>query len=161
MTVSEQLPLAEVLLTGEAIERRESTDRRRRPTPILSRYTFVGGKRRDSRRGEEATACFVDEWGAGLFGVVTCLAALNFLDAWFTIYLLSFGGKEMNPFIDAVIQLGCWPFIFVKSFGIGICVAILTLTSRFRIAKIGLATVMVGYTLLLFWHLYLLSILPS
>lgn len=127
---------------------------------MLSRYTFVGGQRRVVRRGGEDVRVFVDQWGAGLFFVVSCVAALNFLDAWFTILLLSFGGKEMNPFIDAVLQMGFWPFIFVKSVGIGMCVAILTVTSKFGIAKAGLATVFVGYSLLLLWHLFLMQRVP-
>ncbi|MCA8943358.1 MAG: hypothetical protein KDB80_12415 [Planctomycetes bacterium] len=153
-------PQPSIVLAEGARCRRSRVDRRRQPTPILSTYTFFGGRRRLVRRDEEDGRVFVDQWGAGLFLVVSCVAALNFLDAWFTILLLSFGGKEMNPFIDAVLQMGFWPFIFVKSLGIGTCVAILTLTSRFGIAKVGLGTVLMGYSMLLCWHLVLMERVP-
>lgn len=150
----------DAVFEGAAADRR-GADRRQRPTPMLSRYTFFGGRRQASRRREERGSGFVDRWGSFLFAVVCAIAALNFLDAWFTIYLLSWGGSEMNPLIDAVIKMGVWPFVAVKSVGIGACVAILTITSRFPIARIGLGLVFVGYFVLILWHAYLLQLLPA
>ena len=44
-----------------------------------------------------------------------------------------------------------------KTIGIGIACCFLTLTENFRSARIGLWIVFGGYSLLLCWHLYLLS----
>lgn len=124
---------------------------------MFSRYTIWGGRRRSTgRRDGDQFPGFVDEHGALLFLVVLAIVALNFLDAWFTIYFLSFGGTELNPMVDWLLGTGTWPFILAKSLGIGICVAVLTLTKNFRVARIGLGIVLGGYSLLLVWHLILL-----
>jgi hypothetical protein len=40
-----------------------------------------------------------------------------------------------------------------------VCTAFLTITAKFRTARIGLRIVLVGYSLLLGWHLLLLATL--
>ena len=98
--------------------------------------------------------------GGVLFAIVSAVATLNFLDAWFTVYFISYGGMELNPIVDQLLLMGTWPFILAKSIGIGVCVAVLTVTKNFLIAKIGLGIVLVGYSALLCWHLYLLGHIP-
>lgn len=139
------------------------TDRRRRPTPMLSRYVVWGGRRRTVRRVEEREGAFVDVHGARLFLVIAAIIALNVLDAWFTLLFLAHGGRELNPFVQVVLDLGShpWPFLLFKTVGIGCACAFLALTKNFRPARIGMAIVFVGYALLLGWHLYLLSWLDS
>ncbi len=134
---------------------RSQPDRRKSPTPMLSRYALFGGRRRAGRRPGENDNSFVDVHGPALFAVVLGVVLLNFLDAWFTILFLSHGGQEMNPFVDEVLQWGPWPFILLKSAGIGLCVLFLTLAKNFRIAKLGLGVVLAGYLLLLCWHVVL------
>ena len=136
---------------------RRGFDRRRRPTPMFSRYALFGGRRRAVRRVDDDPQQFVDQYGSGLFLVVLAIVALNFLDAWFTIFFLSHGGTELNPLVDSVIRLGLLPFILLKSVGIGFCVVVLTVAKNFRTARFGLGVVLLGYTALLGgWHLYLL-----
>lgn len=131
-------------------------DRRAVPTPFLSRYTFFGGRRSSGGRREgENVEVFVDVHGAGLWLVVLSIVALNFLDAWFTVYFLSFGGIELNPVVDAMLGFGTWPFIVVKSLGIGVCVGMLTVAKNFRYARFGLTVVLVGYLVLMSWHFWL------
>ncbi len=77
----------EHVVTAAADLRYQGPDRRSRPTPFLSRYTFFGGRRRGGgRRLGENSDVFVDQHGEGLFLVVLSIVTLNFLDAWFTIY---------------------------------------------------------------------------
>ncbi len=127
---------------------------------MLSRYTFFGGRRRGGRRGDENDGAFVDQHGTLLFVGVTAIVALNVLDAFFTILFLSYGGRELNPLVDMVLQFGVWPFLLLKSAGIGVCVGVLTITKNFRAARIGIGFVLGGYLLLLGWHLFLLQRLP-
>ena len=136
-------------------------DRRRRPTPMLSRYAFLGGRRSGGRRHDELGEGFADLHGAGLFLVVTSICALNMLDALFTILFLSHGGTELNPIVDQLLQFGLWPFVLTKCLGIGVCVVFLTMTRTFTIARLGLGMVLVGYAGLLGWHLYLLGTIPE
>lgn len=123
---------------------------------MFCRHTFFGGRRRGGRRAEDAHGTFVDVHGHGLFAVVTGIVALNLLDAWFTLLFLSHGGRELNPVVDAILGWGSWPFVLFKTVGIGLCMTFLVLTKNFRAARIGIGIVLVGYLLLLGWHLYLL-----
>lgn len=149
--------LVAVLLEDSAAPYR-GPDRRLRPTPLLSRYTFFGGRRQlAGRRAFDDREAFVDVHGSRLFLVVVAIVALNFLDAFFTIFFLSHGGTELNPLVDAVLRVGTWPFIALKSLGIGVCVAVLTVAKNFRFAKLGLAVILGGYSVLLGWHLWLFA----
>jgi hypothetical protein len=47
--------------------------------------------------------------------------------------------------------------VVFKTLGIGLACAFLALTKNFRPARIGMWFVLGGYSLLLAWHLYLLS----
>lgn len=138
-------------------------DRRARPTPMLSRYVLWGGRRRFVRRAEEREGAFVDRHGPRLFLMVSAIVALNLLDAWFTLLFLAHGGRELNPFVQMVLDLNGhpWPFLWFKTLGIGCACAFLAMTKNFRPARVGLWVVFVGYTVLLAWHLYLLSWLDT
>ncbi len=105
----------------------------------------------------EILGVFVDQHGLGLFSIGLMIIALNILDAWFTILLLSYGGEEMNPVVAGILSLGLAPFIAVKSLGIGVCLAFLTITKNFPISRIGMSIVLLGYLALLVWHLYLVG----
>jgi hypothetical protein len=130
---------------------------------MFSRYTWFGGRRRGARRTEEQVGAFVDLHGPSLFLVAIAIVALNLLDAWFTMLFLSHGGHELNPVVQALLDLGygCWPFLVFKTLGIGTCVLLLTVTKNFRPARIGLGFVLVGYLALLGWHLFLLDRLSA
>lgn len=138
-----------------ASERRERCDRRHRATPMWSRFSVLGGRRRGGRRVGEQVNIYVDQHGPVLLTVVLWLTALNFLDAWFTVLLLSHGGQEMNPLVDAMLAVGVWPFLLAKSLGVGLCGAFLTLTKNFHASRAGLAVLVIGYSALLLWHLHL------
>lgn len=124
---------------------------------MWSRYALLGGRRRGGRRGDETENTFVDQHGPGLFLVALSVIALNLLDAWFTLLFLSHGGRELNPFVQEVLDIGPMVFVTFKTIGIGAGVAFLVVTKNFRASRIGITTVLVGYTLLLGWHLLLLS----
>lgn len=148
---------------GADAERRAGADRRQRPTRMWSRFVFSGGRRRTVRRREERDGAFVDVHGPRLLLLVLAILVLNLADAWFTLLFLSHGGREMNPVVQSVLDLGGhpWPFVLMKTVGIGIACAFLTMTKHFRPARIGLCLVAVGYTVLLGWHLWLLQMLDA
>jgi len=144
---------------GDEERRYSGTDRRSRPTPMFSRYVLTGGRRRHIRRKEERAGAFVDVHGPlGLF-IVAAVVALNLLDAYFTLLFLSHGGTELNPVVQWVLDSSWhpWPFILMKTFGIGIACVFLIMAKHFRPARFGLAFVLIGYTILLGWHLILLQ----
>ena len=144
-------------------ERRATADRRRRPTPMFSRYVLWGGRRRHVRRDEEREGAFVDVHGPWTLLVVLAIIALNVLDAFFTLLFLSHGGTELNPIVAVMLESDWhpWPFLLLKTFGIGVACAFLMIAKHFRSARVGMAFVFVGYSVLLGWHFILLQQLPS
>lgn len=126
---------------------------------MFSRYALCGGRRERSRRANDPKEIFVDRYGTGMFLAIMGVILLNLLDAWFTLLFLSHGGRELNPLVDQVLQVSPHLFVLLKTLGIGICASFLVLTKNFRAARIGLTVVLVGYSLLLCWHLVLLTIL--
>ncbi len=130
---------------------------------MWSRHALFGGRRRTIRRASERDGAYVDVHGPRILLMVMAILGLNLLDAWFTLLFLSHGGRELNPFVQGVLDLGAqpWPFLMFKTVGIGLCCAFLVVTKHFRPARLGLWFVLVGYSLLLAWHLYLLSMLDQ
>src|SRR5512144_1635311 len=95
-------------------ELRFCPDRRKRPTPMFSRYTFFGGRRRGARRAGDARAIYVDQIGGGIMSLVLLIFLFHCLDAVFTLAHLSRGGKELNPFMESLIRVGPLAFVAVK-----------------------------------------------
>lgn len=148
---------------SQAPEERRRSDRRSRPTPMFSRYVLWGGRRRHVRRDDEREGAFVDIHGPVVLFVVLAIVALNLMDAFFTLLFLSHGGQELNPLVQMVLDSPWhpWPFILLKTLGIGIACAFLAMAKYFRPARFGMAFVLIGYGVLLGWHLTLLQYVPS
>jgi hypothetical protein len=76
-------------------ERRSTTDLRRTPTRPLSRYS-LRGRRKKARREAEDKNYYVDRYESSLFLFISLILALCVLDAYFTLKIIDFGGKELN-----------------------------------------------------------------
>jgi len=122
---------------------------------MISRFTFIGGRRRFPRRSREREGAYVDQFGSGLFAVVLGLFLLNVLDAFFTLLYLARGGMEANPVAAALIHWGVLPFLVVKCFGIGLALSFLCLHRFFRLGRIGLGSGLTLYSAIFVYHLFL------
>ncbi|MGH7152069.1 MAG: DUF5658 family protein [Planctomycetota bacterium] len=142
-------------------ERRVRPDRRRRPTPMISRYALLGGRRRAFRRLEEAEGSYVDLHGWGMGVLVLAVLALNLFDGYFTLFYMSHGGQEANPVVDALIQWGQRPFLFIKCAGTGLALSFLVLHKNFRLGRVGLGCALLLYSGILGYHVWLWRDLPS
>ena len=102
-------------------------------------------------------------FGPRALAIALAVVALNLLDAWFTLLFLSHGGTELNPIVQQVLESDWhpWPFVLMKTLGIGLACAFLIMAKYFRPARYGLWFVFVGYSVLLCWHLYLYSQLEA
>jgi hypothetical protein len=85
-------------------DRRTGKDRRRKPTPALSRYTLLGRRRRIRRKSDQERGGYIDHYSGGLFIALILIASLNILDSFFTILVLNDGGWELNPIVRSVIE---------------------------------------------------------
>ena len=76
---------------------RNSPDRRTSPTPIISRYTFFGGKRMTVRRGgDKKKHLFVDIYSARLLIAILLILGLSCVDALLTLSLIKDGKLSLN-----------------------------------------------------------------
>lgn len=131
-------------------------DRRSRPTPRFSRYTFFGGRRRKARREHENENAFVDQYSPRLFAVMFWIALMNLGDSFFTLHHIQNGAIELNPVAAWMLTTGRTGFVVLKASVILIPLLVLTLHKNFSLARVGIWTAAGAYTLLLAYHIALL-----
>ncbi len=139
-------------------ERRVLRDRRRHPTPALSRFTLWGRRRTLRREEDRKRGGYVDRYEPDLLFLLTLIVGLNVLDALLTTMILDNGGHELNPIVRSVIEIyrdGFW----IWKFGVvTVPLILLCLHSNFRFTKamiFGIAILYLGvilYQLLLVIH---------
>lgn len=134
---------------------RRGPDRRKRPTPRLSRYTFIGGRRKAFRRSGEAVDAYVDRYPYMLLLLLAWIAVMNLLDSFFTLVHLQAGGIELNPFAAMLLTTGRLGFVMWKAVLIGAAVLVLCLHKNFALARMGLGLAAAAYTALVVYHLTL------
>ena len=139
-----------------AAEGGSKDDRRRRPTPFLSKYTFVG-RRRKARRTDEQYNYYVDRLGKRDWIAITIIAALSISDSIFTLYFLERGFREVNPLMNIAIIIGKPAFIISKYLFTIIGVLVLGLHKNFRFVKQLMAVIITFYILLNAYHIWLLA----
>ena len=137
--------------TGE----RRGPDRRQRPTPLFSRYTFFGGRRASDRRRSDVSSGYVDRYEAWLAAALVTIAALCALDAVFTLLYIQKGGSEANPIMAAVIEWGPQPFLVLKCVVTNVGLLVLCLHKNFKYVKQVIGALLGIYGALLVYHLYL------
>ena len=134
---------------------RRGPDRRQRPTPMLSRYTFVGGRRQSGRREGETENIYVDVYGTRLVLLLLFFFALTVVDSVSTLVYLGKGGQELNPIAQWMIDQGGLFFVVVKGVLSGLCLLFVMLHKTFRPARIALGVGFAFYFLLGAYHLVL------
>ena len=125
-------------------------ERRKRPTPMVSKYTFVGG-----RRASAEPDSYTDIYKIPVLVAMLAVTSLNVLDSFFTLVYLQRGGSEANPIADWMINHGPQFFVFFKTFVMGGALAILCLHKNFHRARIGIWLGSTLYVLLTAYHLFL------
>jgi hypothetical protein len=141
----------------DAQAERRGPDRRSRRTPRFSRYTFFGGRRRGARRVEESEGSFVDVYDPKLLIGILWIALMNAGDSFFTLIHLQSGGTEVNPIAAMLLETGRTGFVVLKSVVIAAALCVLCIHKNFQLARFGLWTAAVAYTLLFAHHLLLFA----
>lgn len=129
-------------------------DRRKRPTPFLSRYTFRGRRRR-ARRSEEGYNYYVDRIGGSVWVVIAIVFILSVTDSLFTIHFLGRGFREINPLMNIAILIGKPAFIISKYIFTVIGILALGLHKNFIFVKELIALIITFYILLNGYHIWL------
>lgn len=140
---------------SEATEARLSTDRRRKPTPILSRYTFFGGRRKRARRAEDrARHVFVDVYGARLWVVLLGVFLLSAIDGYLTLILLSEHlVVEANPLMAFFLGFGCGPFVVAKLLITSVPIVVFCVCKNIPAVKVAMFSAVAVYALVIAYEL--------
>jgi hypothetical protein len=140
------------------MEKRSQTDRRQKPTPMLSRYAFFRGRRSSfRRRGDQLRGGYVDRYGHRLLTVLLWIVVLNIFDALFTHMILACGGTELNPIAGWAITTFGNHFIVWKLAIVCFGLLLLCLCSKYRLAKAVIAATVILYSGIVFYQIVLIS----
>jgi hypothetical protein len=128
-------------------------DRRKRPTPMLSRFLLIG-RRAGGRRDGERDFVYVDRPGVWIVLAFAAVLALSLFDAWFTLDLLKRGATEANPVMRAALDLGDGAFVLIKTGITILATGFLCLHKNWPLGRLCLGLALVGYTVLTVYHIY-------
>ena len=95
------------------IERRQLKDRRKGATRPISRYTFVG-RRKKSQRLNESDNYYVDRYELHLLILTGLILVFCILDVYFTLQILRFGGTESNLLMSIFMEKNLVLSVIVK-----------------------------------------------
>ncbi len=101
------------MVQGEK-DRRAVRDRRQRPTSPFSTYVFLGRRRSIRRKTDRKTHIYVDLYGHYLLLALLLIILLSVLDAYFTIFHVERGAREINPLMDFLMGYGNTYFFIIK-----------------------------------------------
>ena len=119
----------------EEFDRRILKERRKQPTPALSRYALWGERRTLRRKRDQQAGGYVDSYSPTVFFFVISIVGLNVIDAFQTIMLLDLGGWEVNPIVQSAMRLYGDNFWIWKFFIASAAVVFLCVHSKFREGK--------------------------
>ena len=137
-------------------DHRAAEDRRNRPTPALSRYTFLGRRKTLRRKSDRDKGGYVDRYSSVLFTLVLLIVGLNILDSLFTMTILDQKGWETNPVVRSVIQLHGDKFWIWKFALVSFCLVLLCLHSRFKLVRGVIVFLSSFYLAVVLYQLFLL-----
>ena len=127
-------------------DKRILTDRRKQPTPALSRHTFFGRRQTIRRKSDQVRGSYVDRYNSSTLLLFVLLFGLNILDALFTMMILEAKGVELNPVVDGVMAIYGYNFWMWKYFIVSVSSILLCLHSKLRFVKLVLLGVCTIYT---------------
>lgn len=134
---------------------RKVEDRRRQATPMLSKHSLFGGRRRAPRRNHEHEGSFIDVYSPRLVMLITFFFFLTVLDSVSTVIYLRKGGTELNPVAQWMLDQGEIEFILIKGTLTAMCALFVLLHKNFRYAKGAIGIGFGFYFALAIYHIVL------
>lgn len=87
------------------------------------------------RRSVDRRYAVLDRFDSGVVTLAILLMVLSVMDSVFTLTLISRGGTEVNPFMNAILQHSVWAFTGVKMLLTGIPAIVLVATGNLMLFK--------------------------
>lgn len=143
-------------------ERRAGAERRAYSLNTL-KSCVVAPRRMHGRRTDDRRYAMLDRFDSGVVFLAVLLMILSVMDAVFTLTLISRGGSEVNPFMNALLQHSVWAFTGFKMLLTGIPAIVLAATGNLLLfgkyrARSILAALVGIYLGLMAYHFALLTI---
>jgi len=95
------------------VERRRAVDRRAYSMGTLWQC-LSSPRRMRGRRSSDRRYAVLDRFDSGVVALAVLLMVFSVMDSVFTLTLISRGGTEVNPFMNALLQHSVWLFTAVK-----------------------------------------------
>jgi hypothetical protein len=132
-------------------------ERRKRPTPGLSRYTLFGRRRGFCRERNHGKEGYVDRYSTKLFIAMVAILGLNVLDVILTMVILEHRGFELNPMVRSAIEVYGDSFWLWKYGIVSACLVLLCLHIKYkRVKTIILATCYI-YVAIVLYQVYIIT----
>ena len=141
------------------MDRRTFQDRRKQPTPALSRHTFFGLRRTIRRETDCSKTVYIDRYSAFIFFFIVLTLGLNVLDSLFTIMILDLTGVELNPVVRSAIDLYGHQFWIWKFAIVSFSLVLLCLHSKFRAVQGIIVSLSSIYLTVVLYQIVLLTYL--
>jgi hypothetical protein len=132
-------------------------ERRKRPTPGLSWYTFFGRRKGFSSGRDHGNGGYVDRYSPKLFIVMVLILGLNILDVILTMYILEHQGYELNPVVRSAIDVYGDRFWVWKYGMVSICLLLLCLHIKFRRVKAIIVATCSIYVVVVLYQIILVT----
>jgi hypothetical protein len=141
----------------EQTDMRSCSDRRKYPTPVISRFTLYGGRRKIVRReADKKKHLFVDLYSTRLLIALLFVLGLSCLDAFLTLELIENGRVvEANPLMAFLLEYGVQPFTIIKFTVTAAALIVLCLFKNVNITRICLPLAIKVYIAVIIYEIYL------
>jgi len=136
-------------------KRYSGPDRRINPTPFLSRYSFLGGKRHHYRRGIEEDSAYVDLYNQRMVIFLLIFFILTVIDSVSTLIYIDKGGRELNPVAQWMMNQGDYFFILCKGVLTGVCILFVMIHKNFKYSRLAILVGFAFYFILAIYHMVL------
>ncbi len=115
-------------------EKRKTKDRRKRPTRPISKYTLVG-RRKKSRREEEADNYYADKYERKYLIIIGLIVLLAIFDTIFSLKIFKFGGSEINPIMSFLLKTDVTFALIIKYLATILAILVIFIHKNFRVLK--------------------------
>jgi hypothetical protein len=140
----------------EEKKRRSDTDRRKKPTPRWSWFTFFGRRTSFRRKSDQKKGGYLDRYSYVLFFILVLILGLNIFDSLFTMMMIDLGDQESSPLVSSYVELQedmfwIWRFVIVS-----IALILLYLHHGFILVRRVIIAIGLIYIVIVVYQMYLI-----
>lgn len=136
--------------------RRVFRDRRQEPTRPSIKYLFSGRRQTIRRESDRKSYLYVDRYGHNLLIALLLIILLCVFDAYFTLFHVEEGAREINPFMSFLIGYGKIHFFAAKYTLTALGIFLLCLYKNLFVVRIIIASVLLLYLTVVTHHVLLI-----